>query len=467
MKSDAKSSSKFEAKAQPRGQTGAPGGSFERSRRAFLGTGATAAAAVATSALPRRGFAAPATGRVIGANDRITVAYIGTGSRGTSHVKMHKDNAGKYNIALAGVCDLYQKRLDRARAIAGCAEKDAVRDYRRLLERKDIDAVVIATVDNWHADVAVDALEAGKHVYGEKPLARYLDEGFRIADTIKRTKKTFQIGSQYCADDKYHKVAEWIRAGKLGPLAWAQGAYCRNNPKNSEWTYPIDADANETNLDWNRWLGKAPKRAFTPEHYFSWHKFYAYNSGILGNLLSHTFLPLLLASGANEMPRRVVCTGTRKVSTDREITDTTHLLAEMPSGLTFMVAGSTINEQGLGEMIRGRKATAYLGLGQNKAELKVERPFAEQQDNEEFVGSHPPGSTERLAQNFFDCVRSGKTPVGNIDLALRAHTILALAEMSERMSMALLFDEKTRTILTGDGRVLPALSYDTQLPRGT
>jgi predicted dehydrogenase len=336
-------------------------------RRDFLkGSAAITAAGTTTGLLAGAAAAAPARapapGRVVGANDRITVAYIGTGSRGTSHVKLHKDKGAAFNITQAAVCDVYQKRLDRARTIAGLAEKDAVRDHRRILDRKDIDAVVISTVDNWHADIAVEALDAGKHVYGEKPLARYLDEGFRIADAVKRTRKVFQIGSQYCADDKYHRAAEWIRAGKLGPLVWAQGSYCRNNPKNSEWTYPVDAEANEQNLDWQRWLGRAPKIPWTPDHFFSWHKFYAYNSGILGNLLSHTFLPLLLATGSPEFPRRVTCTGTRKVSTDREITDTTHLLAEMPSGLTFCVAGTTVNEQGLPEIIRGRKATIYLGM---------------------------------------------------------------------------------------------------------
>jgi predicted dehydrogenase len=286
-----------------------------------------------------------------------------------------------------------------------------------------------------------------------------------VLDTVKRTGKTFQIGSQFCADPKYHRAAEWIRAGKLGPLVWAQGSYCRNNKNNSEWTYPIDPEANPRSLDWERWLGHAPKIPFTPEHYFSWHKFYAYNSGILGNLLSHTFLPLVLATATTEFPRRVVCTGTRKVSTDREINDTTHLLAEMPSGLTFSVMGTTVNEQGVPEMIRGRKATLYLSSGQQKVELRPERPFAEEVEPLEFASPEVPASIARLEKNFFDCIRSGKTPMGNIDLAVRAHTILALAEMSERLSMTLLFDAKTRTVRTGDGRVVPSLSYGTAVSR--
>src|SRR6185503_6755059 len=335
-----------------------------QSRRAFLKTTATAAAAVAATGIvktPVYGQSqAPSPGRVIGANDRIAVAYVGVGNQGFTHVKHQKDHAQENNIVQAAVCDLWDKRLAKSKEfIGGLTDADCFKDHRKLLERKDIDAVVVATVDNWHAQVAIDSMQAGKHVYGEKPLGRYLEEGFAISDTVKSTGKTFMLGSQFCADPMFHQAAKWIREGKLGPLVWGQGSYCRNNKNNSEWTYPVDKDLTESTCDWERWLGKAPKIPFNPTHYFSWHKFYAYNSGILGNLLPHRFLPLMLATGSPEFPRRVTCTGTRKVSTDREIPDTTHLLAEFPSGLTFCVAGSTVNEQGLQEMIRGRKGSVF------------------------------------------------------------------------------------------------------------
>jgi predicted dehydrogenase len=441
-------------------------------RRAFIQRATAAAAAtVAVSGVVKTPVygqnQAPSTGRVLGANDRIAVAYVGTGTQGKEHIRSQKEHASENNIVPAAVCDVYQKRLDEAKALAGLADADAYRDHRKLLDRKDLDAVVVSTVDPWHCDVACDALEAGKHVYGEKPLARYLDEGFRIHDTVKRTGKVFIIGSQFCGDRKYHQAAEWIRAGTLGPLVWAQGSYCRNNLKNSEWTYPIDPDANPSNLDWDRWLGRTPKMPFTPERYFSWHKFYAYNSGILGNLLPHTFLPLLLATGGSEFPRRVTCTGTRKVSTDREITDTTHLLAEMPSGLTLCVAGSTVNEVGLAEMIRGRQATLYFTSGSDQVELRPERPFAEEIEPREFRGPAGSGDLARLEKNFFDCVRSGATPVASIDLAIRAHTILCLAEMSERLGLMLYFDDKTRRITTGNGKMVQSISYDGETPMTT
>jgi predicted dehydrogenase len=439
------------------------------SRRSFIKKTATAAAATAATAkflkTPVYGQSqAPSTGRVIGANDRIAVGYIGVGSQGMAHVRHQKTHAQANNIVQAAVCDLYQKRLQGAQKYIGLPDSAAYADHRKLLERKDIDAIVVATVDNWHAQVAIDAMEAGKHVYGEKPLARYLEEGFAIYDTVQRTKKVFQIGSQYCADPMIHQAAAWIKEGKLGPLVWGQGSYCRNNPKNDEWQYAIDQDANESNLDWNRWLGQAPKIPFNPQHYFSWHKYYTYNSGIVGNLLPHKFLPLMLATGNPEFPRRVVCTGTRKISTNREITDTTHLLTEFPSGLTLVIAGTTCNEFGLPDVLRGRKARLEFSSSSNYAELKPDRIFSEEVEAEKFTHPQKIGDVPTLEKNWFDCIRSGATPFANIDLAIKAHVVLCLSEMSERLSLTLLFDEKTRAIRTGDGKVVPPISYDTMIP---
>src|SRR5438876_3292752 len=433
-------------------------------RRSFLKKAATTAAAVSATNLfktPVYGQSqAPSAGRVIGANDRIAVAYVGAGSKGSAHLHSQKEHAQENNIAQAAVCDVWQKRLDAARQFVGAPESAAYRDHRKLLEREHIDAVVVATTDPWHADVAIDAMEAGKHVYGEKPLARYLGEGFRMFDMVKRTGRIFQAGSQFCADPMFHKAAEWIKAGKIGPLVWGQGSYCRNNLKSSEWTYPVDSDAGPDNLDWERWQGRTRKMAWDPNRYFSWHKYYDYNSGILGNLLPHRFFPLMLATGNPEFPRRVCCTGTRKVSTDREVTDTTHLLAEFPGGLTFCVAGSTVNEQGLPEMIRGRKAAIYFSGGQNKIELWPERIFAEEIDGEEFSSPLPLADVPRHEKNFFDCIRNGGAPFAHIDLALRAHVVLALAEMSERLNLTLLYHEKTQTITSGDGKTVPPLGFE-------
>lgn len=440
-------------------------------RRSFLKKTATLAAAAATPALlktPVYGQNQAPSANVTGANNRIIIGVIGTGKQGTTHLKMFKTEAARHNIAVGAVCDLYQKHLNGAREFMGLTDKDAYNDHRRLLERKDLDAVLIATVDNWHGQCSLDALDAGKHVYCEKPMTRYAAEGWDVYDKVKSTGKIYQCGSQYTADPMIHKVAEWVKAGKLGPLVWAQGSYCRNNKNNDEWEFPVDKDASPANLDWERWQGRAKKIPWGEEaahRYFSWHKYYDYNSGILGNLLSHRFYPLMLATGNPEFPNRVVCTGTRKVSTNREITDTTHVLAEFPSGLTFVIVGTTVNEVGLPDIIRGRKATVYLAASANQAKLQPEKLFADEMDVEEFSDPTPHGRIEHLHANYYQCIREGGVPFCNVDLSVRANTTLALAEMSERLGIVCFFDEKTRAIHTGDGKVVPAMSYDTVPPK--
>lgn len=436
-------------------------------RRSFIKQ--TAKFAAAASALPlafkNTIYGQAPSVNVVGANSRIVLGMIGMGKQGSYHLKLVQPKAESWNVKIGAVCDLYQKHLDGAQKAAGLESKDAYRDHRRIIERKDIDAILITTVDNWHGPITLEGLDAGKHVYCEKPMTRYAAEGWQVYDKVKSTKKVYQCGSQYTADPVYHKVSDWVKAGKLGELVWAQGGYCRNNKKNDEWQYAIDEDANPQNLDWERWLGGAPKIPWNPQHYFSWHKYYEYNSGILGNLLSHRFYPLMLATGTPEFPRRVVCTGTTKVSTNRDITDTTHVLVEFPSGLTFVIVGTTVNELGLPDIIRGRKASVSIAASANQAKLEPQQLFAEEMDSEVFNDATPFGKIENLHTNFYKCIREGGTPFCNVDLTVRANTVLALAEMSERLGIVCFFDEKTRTIRTGDGKIVPAMDHNTKVPK--
>jgi predicted dehydrogenase len=437
-------------------------------RRSFIRKTATAAAAVSTVGMFKTavyGQNQAPSANVTGANSRIVVGYIGCGAQGMVHIGNQKQFKQENNIVQAAVCDLFKKRLNVARETLGLSEADAYNDYQKLLERKDIDAVVIATVDNWHAQCTIDAVEAGKHVFCEKPMSRYLGEAWQAYDAVKKSGKTYCIGSQGCMDPKWQKAAEWVKAGKIGKLVWGQSSYCRKFKKNGEWNYPVDKAATEKTLDWYRWLGKAPKIPFNPEHFFSWHKFYAYNAGIIGNLLPHRFHPLMLATGDPQFPHRVVCTGTHKVYTDREITDTTHLLAEFPSGLTLVMAGSTVNEQGLPEILRGHKATIFFASQGNRLELKPETTFSEEIDPEEFSDPLPTENIPRLEKNFFDCIRSGQMPIANIELAIRTHTVLCMAEMSERLGLALFYDEKTRSLKACGGKPIQPISYDTVIPQ--
>src|SRR4051812_9299285 len=201
-------------------------------RREFIKRTATAAVAVASTSLlktPVYGQNQAPSANVTGSNNRIAVAVIGLGvGIGQNHLNGIHEKANENNTVVAGACDLFSERRELAKK-ADLKDADIHDDYRKILERKDIDAVVVATHDPWHAQISIDAMESGKHVYCEKPLARYLDEAFQIHDAVKKTKKVFQIGSQGCSAGGYKKCAELVKAGKIGKLVWAQAWYSRNS----------------------------------------------------------------------------------------------------------------------------------------------------------------------------------------------------------------------------------------------
>mgnify|MGYP001565232822 FL=1 len=177
------------------------------SRREFLKSATAATAAVAATGIiktPVYGQNQAPSANVIGANSRISIGHIGVGGQGMAHVSQMKPKHGDNNTASVAVCDVSKHRQNFAKEaiLKGneAAKVDTYGDYRKLLERKDIDAIVCATVDHWHTKVSVDALKAGKHVYVEKPMTRYLGEAFEIYDAVQSTKKILQVGSQGCSD---------------------------------------------------------------------------------------------------------------------------------------------------------------------------------------------------------------------------------------------------------------------------
>jgi len=364
------------------------------------------------------------------------------------------------------VCDVWTKRIEGAKQFIGgdCQGYD---DYRKLLDRKDIDAVTIATVDHWHTGISIAALESGKHVYVEKPMTRYLQEAFDIHDAVKRTGKILQVGSQGCSDAKWHKAAELARAGKIGQLVMGQDSYMRNSPK-GEWNYAIDPDAQPGSLNWDAWNGPVKRRvAFNADHYFRWRKYYPYCAGLLGDLFPHRLHPLMLATGNPEFPSRVVALGTKAILTDkntpetwiRDVPENMQCLAEFPSGLTLLVTSSTVNEQGLPSVMRGHKATLY--FSGNRVELKPEKPFADEVDPETYNGLTPGEDLSVHETNWFNSIRANKQPNCGIDLAVKVQTVISLAEMSNRLNANCVFDEKTRKITTGpDGKELKPLNYE-------
>jgi predicted dehydrogenase len=255
-------------------------------------------------------------------------------------------------------------------------------------------------------------------------MTRTLEEAFKVYDMAKKTNRIVQVGAHGCSDPKWHKAREVIKSGKLGRVLWAQASSCRNNPK-GEWNYPIDAAANDQTVNWKMWLGKAPKRDWSPERYFRWRKYWDYANGIIGDLLAAPATPL--DAGDGEL---------------RDVADTTLMMVEFPSGVMIYVAGSTINERGIEDVIRGQKANLLFGGG--KVDLQPERPFVDEVEAKDETPADSGESHLKHQRNFIESLRDNKPPNCDIELAVRVQTVVSMAELSYRKGRMMHFDSERR-----------------------
>ncbi len=407
------------------------------SRRRFLTTaGWVAGAAAAGDWRSRRAFA-QGNQRIIGANDRIRLGFIGVGSMGGGHVAAFNAiaKANEDNLEIIAVCDIFEPRKDKAKAATG---GKLYHQYKELLANPDVDAVVIATPEHWHHRQAVDAMAAGKDVYLEKPMARYIEEAAEVREVALRTGRILQVGAQRTTETKWHKAKELLP--KIGKLVWSQTSYCRNS-KDGEWNTRMEPAATPQNLDWKAFLGPAKDRPFDAERYFRWRKYWDYSSGICGDLLPHMVYPLMVVFGA-EFPTRVVAGGGLFVHTkDREVPDTFHLLADFPSGHTMFVAGSTANQYGVDTVIRGHQARMELN-SPTEIVIRPEAIYADEIDDERQAVPPTPNDQQMHRKNWLACLRSRKTPNCGPDLGLAGMVTVGLAEISFRENRFATFKPK-------------------------
>ncbi len=420
-----------------------------------------ATAGVAASTLAYMPSTAEGMRRVLGANTRIHTGHVGLGAQGSTHVRLLVERKQETNTEVIGVCDLYGRNRKENAQRAGVKDSGITPEFRKLLADKNIDAVWVATSDNWHADVAIAALQAGKHVYCEKPMCKTVEEAFAVYDAVKASGKKFQIGSQGCSDMKWHVAKKVVASGRIGHVVVGQGSYMRNGTV-GEWNnygrFDTDAGPNATgdaHIDWETFRkGKGPKE-FDPDRFFRWRKYWAYGSGLVGDLLPHRLHPLFIAmnlptDGLKGFPVRVGSYGglyVQKINPktgkmDREVPDFINMMIDYED-TSLMAMSSCINEQGWPDMIRGNKATLY--FGGNGVEVKPERAWA---DEVEGSVEPVPGTGERIEthhDNFLEAIRENKVPNANIDIAVRVMVGIALGEMAYRQNKTFTFDPKTRT----------------------
>jgi predicted dehydrogenase len=290
-------------------------------RRAFLGT--LAASALAAGATPIRLSAEERTvvhlrraRRPVAPNDAVQIGLIGAGGMGNADVDTALRVPG---VRLVAACDTYDGRLERIRERHG-ADLFTTRDYREVLARDDVDAVIVATPDHWHQRISIDALRSGKAVYCEKPMVHSIGQGAAVIRAQEESGRVFQVGSQGMSSLGNEKAKELFEDGVIGELNYAEGFWARNSPGGA-WQYAIPDDASEATVDWEMFQGDAPRRPFDPLRVFRWRNYRDYGTGVAGDLFVHLFSSLHFIVSSSG-PRRIVSQGgLRHWKDGREVPD--------------------------------------------------------------------------------------------------------------------------------------------------
>ncbi|MCL6628376.1 MAG: Gfo/Idh/MocA family oxidoreductase [Armatimonadetes bacterium] len=393
---------------------------------------------VATLAVGTIGATAPSS--VLGANDRVNIGFIGVGGRGTAILKdfvgLSQDQ--KWNIKVVAVCDVDKWRLNRAVGIVGRGCRSFI-DYRELLQMPDLDAVVIATPDHWHAQMMIDAIKAGKDVYCEKPMTRTWKEAKEVVKVARNSDRIIQIGAQSASDSQWWLARELLASDAVGKILWTQSSLCRNSIA-GEWNYPFRDGFDPKDVDWDRWLGPAPRRPFDMDRYFRWRKYWDYSGGIATDLFYHQLAHLAIALGP-ELPTRVVAGGGIWLQKDREVPDTFHVIIDYPSEHSVVLMSSMANDVGVQEIIRGHEATMYF---EGNDIVIVPQLIARDKRREE---RHKAPPSAGHYENWLECMRSRKQPNLNPETAYKVMVAIGLSVEAYRENKAIRFDPKKEDVV--------------------
>jgi len=438
------------------------------SRRRFIQAGALTAAAGVGAAKTET---AAAGAEKKSAEKYVNFGLIGCGGKGRQHLGwIAERQKERGDVKVVALCDVFE--LHKIKALEIAPDAKMYHDYKELLKHKDLDCVLIATPDHWHAQMAIDALEAGMDVFLEKPMTQTVEEARDIVRVQEKTKKIVQIGGSGPSSDNVWKARKLIQDGVIGRVIWSLAGQSRNTVE-GEWNYTIPEDI-EAQTDWDQWLGPAPKRSYNADRQRRWRKYWDYGTGLIGDLYYHSLCPLVLMTGAG-FPVRVMGTGGKFFDWNRETPDTFTLVADYPGVHHIILTGSMANSHPVPQTIRGHKGTLMVE-GRNiavypeeifddyKAEFNgalydVEKFYVPVREgyrrrNPGHGGWLPtpedeipePGRTS-LTHNFLDCCLSRDEPYYPARLGYMIQVAISLAVRSFRENKVMQFDPETERIV--------------------
>src|SRR2546429_80757 len=398
------------------------------SRRKFIGTMATGLATT---------LASPSG--VLGANDRIRMGIIGIGARG---IEVTRWALACPNVDFVAFADIYTKRLQDAKQLVPGAA--TYLDHRRLLDDKNIDAVIIATPQHLHCEHFVHAIEAGKHVYQEKTMAFTVEHAKRMrAAYQKNPKLTVQVGHQGCSSGQMPDAQSFLASGYVGKITALHMHMYRNTPHGKpQWARPVYPDMNPENILWDSFQGEAEKHAFDPNRYLNWRFFWDYSGGNVYENMCHQVSFWYKALNL-QIPKAVTMTGGLYLWKDgREVPDTMNVTLEQPEEMLISWdSGFGNNQLGVTEDVLGTDGTISKGQSIRYLPQKINRP-----DGIEMLGKTTAPANAHM-QNFLDCIRTGKEPNCSFDLGFRVSIACRMSVESYRRNRTMRWDAQKEAIV--------------------
>ncbi len=444
-------------------------------RRAFLQSAAKTAALAATTTHLRPLIAQATAPR--SANDQINLALIGAGIQGQHDTSFAVQVPG---VKLVAAADCYDGRLTHMKEVYG-QDLFTTRDYKEILARKDVDAVLIATPDHWHKTAALDSMHAGKDVYLEKPMIHIYPDGPEIINAQKETNRVLQVGSQRVSSIIYSKAKELLASGAIGKLNMVTARWDRNSSMGA-WNYTVPLDASPTTCDWPRFEGSAPHIPWNPERFFQWRKWHDYGSGVAGDLFVHLFSGTHFITGSHG-PTRAMATGAIRFWKDgRDADDVLLALFDYPEGFNLSLHVNFVDggEESEGFLFTGSEGLMEIDGGRGtvtvtRTPLATEPGYtistfadAMQKDilkqyREKYPRQHPSGPPPEEVQtftappgysdsydhfhNFFNSVCSRQPVVEDATFGFRASGAALLANRSVEKDAIIHWDPEAMKIV--------------------
>jgi predicted dehydrogenase len=402
------------------------------------------------SSLTRRGFLAASGlavgagmmgGTAFGANERIRIGSIGTGSRGGFHIKTLAGLGEEHNVEIGAVCDVWRPNRETATAHVEQAfgkKPFSTSRFGEVLARDDIDAVVIATPDFAHTPIMIEALKAGKDVYVEKPMSLTVEEATEALDLARQHERIVQVGTQRRSEGKWKAARDLVASGKLGHVSRISAANCFNQPR---WARDC-SNCKEADVDWDAYLFNRPKVAFDPRLLRQWHLFRMCTNGIAGLWMTHLVDAAHIIMGST-YPNSAVAHGGNYLWKDgREHSDEFHALLDYPEGYLFNWAMGLTNSAGTHYTIHGRYGTldlekgTYSGAGGDGGHPVEEGKLASVPNENHMV-------------NWLDSIRSRQRPSGDILFGHQHSVATIMAADALHTGQRMRYDAEQRRMYPG------------------